>query len=443
VREAVETGYDARVEWIEELGDEIARLAAHIQSATGQLLALIAEFDHVRGWELAGYPDCARWLAVRTGIDLHAAREQVRTARALASLPLTSAAMQRGELSFSKARALTRRATGDNEGELLELAKGATAADLERMLRAWRLGTREDEAEREHRRHESRCLSIVPDDDGMYVIRGRLTPEVGALLMRTIEAASDALFREQHIPGQREPEGAAAQRRADAIGLAAERALAAGFGSSDAPAPLSGTRAERYQVVLHVDPATLSDQPGQSELEDGTRVSAETSQRLTCDVSVVTVTHEIDGSVLDVGRKTRTIPPAIRHALEVRDRGCRFPGCGLRFTDAHHLVHWGQGGKTSVDNCLLLCRHHHRLVHEGGWRVQWWGRGRPVFFDPRGGSHYDGRWEPPNLPDDPVSALMNSNRLRGIDPDGWIACARWEREADIPDDVYLRARAAM
>jgi hypothetical protein len=175
--------------------------------------------------------------------------------------------------------------------------------------------------------------------------------------------------------------------------------------------PISGTRAERYQVVLHVEASTLEEEgePGRSELENVTRVSAETSRRISCDAGVICVTHPkrraegdgraegvgngigVDGSILSVGRRTRTISPALRRALEIRDRGCRFPGCGLRFTDAHHVKHWADGGETSLDNCVLLCRHHHRLVHEGGWQVGWWGAGRPVFYDPRGGTHFDGR----------------------------------------------------
>jgi len=197
------------------------------------------------------------------------------------------------------------------------------------------------------------------------------------------------------VAGERE----AAQRRADAVGLLAERALSAGFGGrevedEETAAPISGTRAERYQVVLHVETCTLTEteEPGRSELEDGTRVSAETSRRLSCDAGLVRVAHASDGSILDVGRRTRTISPALRRALDIRDRGCRFPGCELRFTDAHHVRHWADGGETSLDNCALLCRLHHRLVHEGGWRMGWWGQGRPVFYDPRGGAHYDGRF---------------------------------------------------
>jgi hypothetical protein len=197
--------------------------------------------------------------------------------------------------------------------------------------------------------------------------------------------------------------------------------------------------------VLHVEASTLSeaDEPGRSELEDGTRISCETSRRLSCDAAVVRVTHGRNESVLDVGRRTRTISPALRRALEVRDRGCRFPGCGRRFTDAHHVRHWADGGPTSLSNCLLLCAFHHRLVHEGGWRVRWWGEGGPVFEDPRGGAHFDGRWKPPVLPDQPVAALLAENRRCGVEPDAARPGARWLRESDIPDAVYFRATEAL
>jgi len=219
--------------------------------------------------------------------------------------------------------------------------------------------------------------------------------------------------------------------------------MAAGFGES---APVSGTKAERYQVLLHVDSETLSEEGsglGQSELEDGTRVSYETSRRLACDAAVVEIGRGRDGSVLDVGRKRRTIPPSVRRALEVRDRGCRFPGCGLRFTDAHHIKHWADGGETSLTNLLLLCGHHHRLLHEEGWKVEWWAEGRAAFIDPKGQTHLGRPREAPLLPADPVAALTKDTRRRGADPDFHTAGARWKREADIPDDIYFRALEAI
>jgi hypothetical protein len=190
-----------------------------------------------------------------------------------------------------------------------------------------------------------------------------------------------------------------------------------------------------------VDERTLSadGEPGRSELDDGTRVSAETSRRLSCDAGLVRMSHRPDGQILSVGRRTRTIPPALRRALEARDRGCRFPGCGLRFTDGHHVRHWADGGETSLGNCLPLCRHHHTLVHEGGWRVEWWGEGRPAFFGPRGQMLFEGRWQPPELPEDSVAAIIADHRAGGIEPDERTAGARWSREEDIPLEVYLGA----
>jgi hypothetical protein len=517
VREATAAGEGYAAPPPEALGDvldgleeEIVVLSAHIHAATHRLLTLIARYDQLRGWELAGHRSCAHWLAYRTGLDLGTAREKVRAARALERLPETSAAMARGELSFSQVRALSRVATAENEGDLLELARGCTTAQLERMVRAVRRGTEEDEATAEKRRYRSRTLSVFPDDDGMYVIRGRLTAEEGALLMRAIEAASDVLYREERwspavvkaaadrghvLEGETERE--AAQRRADALGLVAERALAAGFGgrrrngiedgaeaatdgeaASGLPVPISGSRAERYQVVLHVEVDTLrppqepnpwevgegsrhrgehvssetsrgseplhpSLQAPKSELDDGTRIAATTAQRLCCDASVVRLTKAPDGSILDVGRRTRTIPPSLRRALEARDRGCRYPGCGSRFTDAHHVIPWAAGGDTSLGNCVLLCKYHHRLVHEGGWTVDWWGEGRPVFYDPRGGVHCEVRWEAPELGEELVTSLLEENRQRGVEPDPWALGGRWRTEDDIPDRIYFGAMEAL
>jgi hypothetical protein len=270
----------------------------------------------------------------------------------------------------------------------------------------------------------------------MYVVQGRLDPEVGALLMRAVEAAADALYCGEAAAGDA-TEITPGQRRADALGLLAERAMAAEAGR--------GSRADRYQVVLHVEAGTLerTGEPGRSELEDGTRVSAETSRRIACDASVVEVQHGRDGGILDVGRRRRTIPPAIRRALDARDRGCRFPGCGSRFTDAHHVMHWADGGETKLDNLVLVCRFHHRLLHEEGYRLELnpWPGGRPVFYDPRGLPVPEG---PPCTEAGPeaVEALIRANRRRGVAPSWNTASCRWEREEDIPFDVVDRAEEA-
>jgi hypothetical protein len=307
---------------LDRLGDEIAELAAHLHAATYRLLVLLREFDERDGWS-GGFRTCAHWLSWRTGIDLGAAREKMRVARALADLPALSDAMRRGVLSYSKARALTRVATAANEAELLELAMHGTASQIERVVRARRRVDRLEEAEQDRERHARRELSLFVDDDGSYVIRGRLDPETGAVLERALELARQELAQE----------GTAAQQRADALGLVAERALRGAAAGADDGAPVSGTRAERFQVVMHIE-ADGTSELDSGGLDSGVRVSAETSRRLSCDASRVVMTHDERGGVLDVGRRTRTVPPALRRALDRRDGGCRFPGCGLRRCDA-------------------------------------------------------------------------------------------------------------
>ena len=351
---------------IEQLGETIAGMAARLHAATYELLVLLREFDGQSGWN-NGFLSCAHWLSWRTGIDLGAAREKVRVARALGQLPRLSGAMQRGEISYAKVRALTRIATPDNEPQLLDLAYNATAAQVERVARAWRRCDRLEDARDTDRRHLARSVTTWVDDDGMVVVRARLTPELGAVVQRALEAASDQLYQESRQAAPPESiveEVSSAQRRADALALLAERALENGLDG--------GAAADRYQVVLHVEHDAPRDSSLQAVLEladGGIHVSAETSRRLSCDASLVEMREGTDGSVLDIGRKARTIPPAIRRALSARDARCRFPGCTARRCDAHHITHWADGGATSLDNLVLLCRRHHRLVHEGGYGI--------------------------------------------------------------------------
>jgi hypothetical protein len=199
---------DARLERM----DRVALLYAEITAATRGFLAALAESDRHRDWAGEGFGSCSEWLAWRLGITRNTANEKVRVARALERLPLTSEAMAHGQLSFSKVRALTRVATPDSERELLTYARSISAGGLERFVRSWREIDGEDEAARERRLHARRTLSVFPGEDGMYVVRGRLMPEVAAVLMRAIEAASDALYAEEGRGG-----GAGAGGRASRV----------------------------------------------------------------------------------------------------------------------------------------------------------------------------------------------------------------------------------
>jgi hypothetical protein len=406
---------------LDRLGDEIAELSAHLDAATARLLELIRDFDARGGWN-TGFCSCAAWLSWRVGLDLGAARERVRVARALGTLPLLAEALARGELSYAKVRALTRVATPETEARLLTVGRAGTAAHVERIVRGWRYVDRRAEAREAKRRHATRALHVYHDEDGMVILRGRLEPEVGALLVQALAAARESLYQRVRAATGfgtvSEEMSTVAQQRADALALLAETALHHGLDP--------GTPEERYQVVVHVDAPVLADpnQPGQSVLEGGTRVSAETSQRLACDASRVVMRHDQEGRLLEIGARTRTIPPALRRALHHRDQGCRFPGCGGRFTQGHHLRHWAHGGLTTLSNLTLLCRRHHRAVHEEGYQVARLPDGALQFRRPNG--HPLPEVPPPAaVPSDPVRALRARHDSQGLRVHARTGCPSW------------------
>jgi hypothetical protein len=409
---------------LDQLGDEIAELSAHLEAATAQLLDLIREFDAREGWN-TGFRSCAAWLSWRVGLDLGAARERVRVARALGTLPRLAHALAHGELSYAKVRALTRVATPETEEQLLAVGRAGTAEHVERIVRGWRRVDRIAEARETKRQHASRALHVYQDEDGMVTIRGRLEPEVGALLVQALAAAREALYQRgrsqnsfDHPADVSAETPTMAQQQADALALLAETALHHGI---DPGAP-----GDRYQVVVHVDAPALADpdQPGQSILEDGAHVSAETSRRLACDASRVVMRHGGDGRVVEVAARTRTVPPALRRALHHRDRGCRFPGCGVRFGQGHHIRHWAHGGPTALSNLALLCRRHHRAVHEEGYQLDRQPDGELRFRRP------DGRLlpeapPPPEVRGDPVTILRARNDADGLHLHARTAMPGW------------------
>ena len=346
---------------LEHLEHELVELAARIHAATCRWLELVAEFDRRDGWSSWGCKSCAHWVAWRCAISPVAAREHVRVARALAELPLIRGAFARGELSYSKVRALTRVAGIEREEELVSMARHATAAQLERILGAYRRVVRAERSTTQSGRPE-RWVRWRHDDDGSLVLTARLAAPEGAVVLAALDAACEACAQSssgaEKADAQTWPE-----RCADAFVATAESALRSG------PAAGSG---DRFQVVVHVDADALAGASAEAavgELEDGTPIAAATVRRLACDGALVGLL-ERGAQTLSVGRKTRAIPAALRRALRNRDRGCRFPGCTTtRHLDAHHIEHWADGGQTAIGNLVELCRHHHRLVHEGGYMV--------------------------------------------------------------------------
>ena len=416
VRMAERLREDAALDVLEA---EITQLWGNINAATARFLELIAEFDRKEGWAQHGMASCAQWLNWQCGIGAVAAREKVRTARALESLPNISEAFGEGRLSYSKVRALTRVATVETEETLLHIALNGTAAHVERTVRGFRRVKRYLERDEAEAMRERRYLDWRQESDGSVRIEARLTPEVGELLRKALEAADaqlDERGAEEESDGGAEsgapadtakdagmgeadavpagvsaetsaqprprpvlppcwdaapesvsaetPSRSAGQRRVDALEHIVQRFLAGGG---------SGSSAGAHEVVVHIAHDALCDVPESSgaELDNGRPLAVETARRLGCDGALVGVVEGAKGEPLAVGRRTRAVPPAIRRALFVRDGGCRFPGCDRsRYVQAHHIKHWADGGETSLDNLVTLCSFHHRLVHEGGYGVR-------------------------------------------------------------------------
>ncbi len=400
----------------EELGFQITELCGYLYAATYKLLVLIHEFDKEGYWQLPGLCSCAHWLNFKCGIGMNAAREKVRVANALAELPKISEAFEKGQLSYSKARAMTRIADKNNEEYLLMIARHGTAYHVEKLVSKYSRAKKLQETEAANQQHAARELNYFYDSGGALVINARLPAEQGALIVKALEMAMDKQFEpapvENHNAGDTFEHDVSAEiskheslaaRGADAMAEIAETYL-----NMD---PSQASTADRYQVVVHVTAET-------SHIEDGPHVSAETSRRIACDSSVVKITEDENGEPLSISRRSRGIPTAIRRALRYRDDGCRFLGCtNTRFLDGHHIEHWADGGETSLENLVQLCRHHHRLVHEGGFTCERTESGEIAFRNPSG-SDLQERQRPPRLPygGDPREWTQFVNPNADIDP---------------------------
>jgi hypothetical protein len=432
---------------LEALEAEITQLAGHLNAANYRWLTLIAEFDRRHGWADGKLPSCAHWLNFKCGLNLGAAREKVRVAHALVGLPKIAASMSRGELSYSKARALTRVACAATEDAFLMIALHGTAHHVERLVQGFRRAQEAQELSREAQQHENRGVTYCFAEDGSLVLKARLPAVSGALLLKAIDAALAALPESEISTNVASEQPISyASRRADALAYVAESFLAN-------PETSSNT-ADRYQVVVHVDAETLhTHAAGRCEIEQGPSIPAATARRISCDSSLLSVLENEHGEPLDVGRKTRSIPPAIRRALNTRDGGCRFPGCThQRYVDAHHIEHWADGGETKLSNLVTLCRLHHRLVHEGEILIDRSAQGGWRFLHPdgryfeviRGSADAEYDWEDLEQTHAQLGIQIDSNtaatRWQGERMDYhlgvWVLCQQAERGRDgAPDDA--------
>jgi hypothetical protein len=469
---------EAHQQLIFELEDEITRTAGHINAMDYYFIKQLAEFDEIEGWVGDGIKSFAHWLNWKCGLGALVAREKVRVARKLRELPLIDEAFRQGEVSYSKVRAMTRVATPANEECLLYIARHGTAQHVAQAVSRYRRCRVHDEQSEGDDWKYDKGFSWFQDESGMYVFNGRLPPEEGELVVKAIdkmvdnikdniraerEAAAQEPAREPTTElaenpvespvespvknpanGENNGENVSAEtfydRKPDllansATGLAAVAEYYLHNVASHPHAPATAN-ADRYQILVHVNANDAHiDQKIQHGpvcyLDRGRFLAPEVARRLACDASVSTVLEDDHGNVLNVGRKSRTIPRAISIALDTRDQGCRFPSCHQRrHTDAHHIVHWADGGETSLDNLITLCRHHHTTLHNREYEIE--KTDDQVVFRDRLGREIR-RALYPQFPDcpDPQQAMAQAearHRQLGLNITAHTAVTRWHGE---------------
>jgi len=351
-----------------------------------RLLADLRAFDQRGGWYVQGALSCAHWLSWLVGWELVTARERVRVANKLAAFPAIDDALRRGEVSYSKVRAMVRVATPANEALLLDHARLMRAAQLEKLTRKYALVQRHGEDPHPTSDLQRRYVRRRDTEDGMVKIEAVLHPEEAELVWAMLDHADSAEPRDVSEPTSGHPSGELHQR-ADA----AKR----GFNRADALVSLAqgylrGDRPQRspIEVTLTIPKSSLHSDTA-DPIEAGEMgesfLSQDAARRLSCDAGVVEVTEDEHGVPLSVGRKRRTIAGALRRALYKRDSTCTFPGCTHRiFLEGRHIKHWADGGETSLSNTALLCTFHHRHVHEYGYDIELGPDQRPQFRDPYG-----------------------------------------------------------
>jgi Domain of unknown function (DUF222)/HNH endonuclease len=399
---------------LERLESEICELAGHLTAATCRFLILLGDFDARDGWGTWQMNSCAQWLSWKCQMSSGTAREHVRVARALRTLPVITEQFAAGRLSYSKVRALTRIATPQTEADLVELALPMTASQLDRFAQAHRRvsGAEEEQAT------AFRRLAWRIEDDGTMSGTFRLPPLDGAALLKALRAAAGDLVH-PHDEGRDKPGDVPAGTSGPEAGGADAGDAAASDGEGQKPrvvdtasladalvAIAESYLAEKiaaaenpdvYQVIVHASADTLPTArevasqaeaaagPGRCHVEDGPAISVTTMQMLTCEAVLSWMTHDSDGTVLDVGRRSRRPTAAIRRAARERDTcRCRFPGCDSRRIDLHHVQYWSKGGETKLDNLVSLCKAHHRLVHKNGYLTIAGPGGTFAFYAPDG-----------------------------------------------------------
>jgi hypothetical protein len=397
--------------WESELEQRLLADAAAVHAATARMAATLAEFEATREWEGHGIRSIGHWCDINLGLPSRMGNDVASIASRLAELPLLSAAFADGSLSFDKVRVAAAVATEESDEEFTSIAKAASTAQLQRICAAYRKLNQDESPEAEERRRQRRGVTKRDVDDGLVRITALLDAEEAAIVFAAIDARVEDEWRKTN-PAPDEPDAVTcapnlASRRADALVELATEGMVAG------PDPI--VAGERVGVNVHIDAELLAGArvDGVCEIEGIGAIAPASVQRLLCDCHVKLMADGPFGSI-DLGRSQRTVSRRQRRALERRDRGCRFPGCGAsRYLHGHHVLPWELGGATDIDNLMLLCPAHHRLFHEGGYSIDAHGDGKFTFRAPNGRAI-----EPPPLRAGPDAAPAASGVPRATDGGG-------------------------
>ena len=388
----------------ERLEADICELRAHLDAALCRWLLLVAEYDRREAWASWECLSCAHWLSWKCGLSLTTAYEHLRVAHALEQFPLIRDTFARGELSYSKVRAITRVAHPAIEADLVDVARSSTGGGLDRICRAYRRHGRLVAGDDAARVFEQRSVRWCYDDHGGIAFEAHLPAELGEIVIAMIEAATaDVAAGESSAedsvpadssaeePSDSTPRESRAARFADGLVHAARTYLAGGTQDGG-----TGPPAAEITVLIAADQLTAArdDQTGTCETTAGSGLAPDVARRLACEGTVAALITDTDGNPLHLGRRRRVVSPRLRHALEIRDRTCGFPGCHRQGSlDAHHLIHWADGGPTDPDNLVMVCGFHHRRIHEGGYTLHRHPDGRLTATAPNG-RHLDNQPAP-------------------------------------------------
>jgi hypothetical protein len=347
------------------MGDDLKELRRHINGCEAEFTRRLTRFDRGQGYAATAALSAKSWLRWMCNFSPSAASDRVAVSRELACLPQTMEAFAEGDFSYPHAAMIAR--TAERLGEKMEanaetiMVTAAKELDPAR-LRVVTMHLRHfmdpdsvlDEA---NESNELRFLHLSQTLDGVFYLNGRFDSESGAILQTALNALSG--------PPMSEDKRSPSQRRADTLVELARQHLDRGS--------LPEVGGQRPHLAVTVSMATLAKQPGSpaAELEWAQPIPADTARRLACDAAITPIFLGSESNQPQAGQTTRSISGSQRKALVARDKGCRFPGCDrpADWTDAHHIQHWADGGKHSMPNLVLLCRRHHRKVHEEGWNL--------------------------------------------------------------------------